>query len=241
MTAKEPPVFHAEMREFADAATMARDVAGDVAGCLQEAIETRGRASLVVPGGTTPGLFFDALADSDIDWSRITILPSDERWVKVTDAGSNERLIRERLLVRQAARAHFMSWREAGETRNQAAASLSAQINELLPFDACVLGVGADGHVASIIPGAVGYHDLYAWDFENHVKPVDAPGAAGAVERLSLTFEAIFRSRLVVLLTTGATKRAVLAAAQRGENDAGPVIMLMRPQVMPVWACWAPE
>ena len=239
-TTEPPPVFHAEDRVFADAATMAREVAADVAGCLQEAIETRGRASLVVPGGTTPGLFFDALADADINWRRVIVTPSDERWVSTSDAGSNERLIRERLLVGHAAKATFVSWRGAAESRKSAAAKLSARVEELLPFDVCVLGVGTDGHVASIIPAAHSYEELRMAEPYAHVMRVDAPGAAGAAERLTLTLATLFRSRLLVLLTTGGAKRAVLDAARKGDGE-GPIVPIMGPRTTPVWACWAPE
>lgn len=239
-TPEPPPVFHAEDRVFHDAAIMAREVAADVAGLLQEAIEARGRASLVVPGGTTPGLFFDALADADIDWPRVTVTPSDERWVAINDAGSNEKLIREHLLLKRAAAAEFISWRAAGETRDDAATALSARVAALLPFDVCALGLGTDGHVASVIPAAPTYRDLLAWGSDTHVKPVDAPGAAGAAERLTLTLATLFRSRLIVLLTKGAAKRAVLDAARRGEGE-GPIVPIMAPQAVPVWACWAPE
>lgn len=239
-TSAPPPVFQAEDRVFADAATMAREVAADVAGCLQEAVEERGRASLVVPGGTTPGLFFDALSGADLDWRRVTVTPSDERWVATNEAGSNEKLIRERLLVGHAAKATFVSWRSAGDTRRSAAATLSARVEELLPFDVCVLGLGSDGHVASIIPSADSYEELRMTEPYAPVMRVDAPGAAGAAERLTLTLATLFRSRLIVLLTTGVAKRAVLDAARNGEGE-GPIVPIMAQQTMPVWACWAPE
>jgi len=226
---------------FPNSAIMARQVADDVAIKLSRAIETHGDASLVVPGGTTPGFFFDALAHADLDWARVTVMPSDERWVPTTDAGSNERLIRERLLVGRAASARFVSWRGAGEDRDSAIAALNARIHPHTSFDVCVLGLGTDGHIASIIPSAPDYAVLCTQIFSPHsVTVVDAPGAAITSHRLSLTLGAILRSQLIVVLSTGEPKRVVLEAAIEGDGD-GPIVLLLAPQVAPIWACWAPE
>lgn len=242
MTTPKVPRIPLVQRDFTDSATMARQMADDVGLRLRESIAERGRATLIVPGGTTPGLFFDALSEFHLDWTRVTVTLSDERWIDTTDIGSNEKLVRERLLVGRAARARFISWRSAGADREAAASALSADLLALAPFDVCVLGLGLDGHIASIFPSAPNYLLLVTEMFSDRlVRPVDGPGGAITSERLSLMFSAMFRSRLIVFLMTGDGKRKLFEAAKRGECDDLPISMILAPQTMPVWACWAPE
>lgn len=227
-----------ELRVFPDLSVFARSTAAAIGERLSAAIEARGRAALVVPGGTTPAPVFDALARTSLDWSKVTITLSDERWVDVSDPASNQRQARLRLLQGAVSLSPFVSWRGAGTDMMAAARSLNASLTPLQPFDVCVLGLGIDGHIASLIPGAVGFDD--AMQDGAIVRPIHAPGAAGAAERLSLTWSAIAASRLVVLVFTGAAKRAVFDRAQQGEG-ASPIVRLLREAHCPVWACWAPE
>lgn len=227
-----------ETRVYPDMATLSAAVARTVAGDLSSALGERARASLVVPGGTTPGPFFDELSRQSLDWPRVTVTVSDERWVGADDSASNEYLVRSRLLKDRAARAGFVSWRTAGETREAASRTLESKIAALWPFDVCVLGLGADGHIASLIPGAEGFNN--AMHGEGLVAPVTASGAAGAAERLTLTWRAIERSRRIVVITTGASKRAVFEAAMKGDG-AQPVVALLTQTETPVLACWCPE
>lgn len=229
---------HVEFRSWANMQELARTLADDIAAQLAGAVVTRGRAMLIVPGGTTPGPLFDALCDADLPWADITISLSDERWVDVTDSGSNERLVRERLLEGRARKARFLSWRGADETKDIAAERLNAALAPLVPFDVCVLGLGLDGHVASLVPGADGFEA--AMRGEVIVRSVHAFGAAGAAARLTLTIPAIAASRLIVLVFSGDAKRAVFERAAAGEG-AAPIVGLLRDAKGPVWACWTPE
>lgn len=227
-----------ETRVYPDMATLAAAVARTIAKDLSTALAERHRATLIVPGGTTPGPLFDALSHEALDWSRVTVTLSDERWLPVEDASSNERLVRERLLQNKAARAGFMSWRNAASARADAVSALEPKIGALWPFDVCVLGLGADGHIASLVPGAEGFNA--AMHGEGMVAPVTASNAAGAAERLSLTWRAIERSRRIVLITTGGAKRAVFEAALKG-GGAQPIVALLTQTETPVLACWCPE
>lgn len=227
-----------ETRVYPDMATLSAAVARTIAKDLSAALGERHRATLVAPGGTTPGPLFDALSRETLDWSRVTVTLSDERWVPADDPASNEHLVRGRLLQNRAARAGFLSWRRAGETRADAAAALEPKIAALWPFDVCVLGLGADGHIASLVPGAEGFNNAMHGD--GMVAPVTASGAAGAAERLTLTWRAIERSRRIVLVTTGGAKRAVFEAALKGDG-AQPIVALLTQTETPVLACWCPE
>jgi len=232
------PANRVETRFYPDMATLATALSRTIAEDLTAAMAARHRATLVVPGGTTPGPLFDALSLAPIDWSRVTVTLTDERWVSVEDAASNENLVRRRLLRNNAAHAGFVSWRSAGETRADAQEALEPKMAALWPFDVCVLGLGADGHVASLVPGAEGFNN--AMHGEGLVAPVMAAGAAGAAERLSLTWRAIARSRRIVVVSSGAAKRAVFEGALKGDG-AQPIVALLTQSESPVLACWCPD
>lgn len=136
--------------EYADAEMMAMGLANRLAGDLTLALEQRDRVLLVVPGGTTPGPIFDDLCGVDIDWSRIDVMLSDERWRPEVHVRSNTRLIRERLLVERAARARLLPLYARTETPEEAIEDLIAGIADSLPISVLLLGMGADMHTASL-------------------------------------------------------------------------------------------
>lgn len=239
MSALSPPrPTRVDFRAYSDMATLGQALAGDIAARLSDAVTARGCATLIVPGGTTPGPMFDVLSDADVPWADITVSLSDERWIDVLDAGSNERLVRERLFEGRARKARFISWRGAGESIETASAHLNATLTPLVPFDVCILGLGLDGHVASLIPGAVGVETAMHGD--TTVLPIRALGAAGAADRLTLSFPVILASRLVVLMFSGDAKRAVFDRAMEGVG-AAPIVSLLRDAGCPLWVRWSPE
>lgn len=202
------------------ALALARQVASD----LRAALARRARAVLAVPGGTTPGALFDLLGDQGLDWGRVTVLPTDERWVAPDDPRSNARLIRGRLMTEGAAEAQFQPlWAEAA-TVEDAALALEEPVAALLPLDVLVLGMGADGHVASLFPGAAGLAQALAAD----APPVMALHAPAAPEpRLSLTLPVLRGAFAVHLLITGADKRAVIEGARGADPQALPVAAIL--------------
>jgi 6-phosphogluconolactonase len=194
---------------FDDDAALAAALAGEVADRLQDGVVERGHASLVVTGGTSPGPLYDALRRMDVPWASVWITLSDERWVAVNHPASNERLVRERLLA--GLEAHFIPLKTDDETPSAALETIDARIAALpRPFDAVVLGMGEDGHFASLFPGnaALGL-GLDAICAEN-VVAVEAPGAAGSSRRLSLTLSALTDARWIALMIRGQAKLARL-------------------------------
>jgi len=144
-----------ERYEFADGAELAPAFADWTADLLRKAIAARGAALLVVSGGETPLRYFLALSKRQLDWSRVTVTLADERRVPDDHPRSNARLVRNSLLQREAAAAHFAPLADSRLTPEQELASARTRLASLpLPADLVVLGMGEDGHTASWFPGA---------------------------------------------------------------------------------------
>lgn len=215
------------LETYADAAALADAAAHGVEACLAEAVRARGRAGLVATGGRSPGAVYERLQGARVDWSRVTVTLSDERCVPDDAPESNARLVRERLLAGGARRAHLLPlWPKPP------VAALAA----LQPFDAVMLGMGEDGHIASLIPGDPGLEA--ALTTAELLRDVPAGLGSPPVARVTLTLSALLRARAIFLLIAGEAKRGVLARAQAGQDL--PVGRLISQAKVPVRILWAP-
>lgn len=208
------PVWH----EAADAHVLAGLLAGWVAERLREGVAARGQATLVVSGGSTPVPFFQALREADLDWSRVTVTLADERAVPATHVDSNERLVRTHLLRGRAAQAHWLSCFAAGARLDQLEAAcdaLQARLSALnWPVDVVVLGMGADGHTASLFPRSAELLKALAEGGERCCLVAEVPEAPNVpVRRLSWTPRALLATRHLAIHTTGVAKRELLQRA----------------------------
>lgn len=202
-------------RPFADAQSAAETLARDVALRLRFGIAENGHASLVVSGGKSPLPFFAALRTQPAEWSKVWITLADERWVDPTSPDSNEALIREHLLRDGAAAARFVGLKNPAETPEaglEACREALAQIPT--PFDVVVLGMGADGHTASLFPAMDGLAE--ALDPDAAPGPVPGIAPVEPTERISLNLAALLNSRQIYLPIQGPTKRAVFHSARGG-------------------------
>ncbi|MBK1697208.1 6-phosphogluconolactonase [Rhodovibrio salinarum] len=197
---------------FPDRDLLAAGLAERVARDLAAAIDARGRATLAVPGGETPGRFLRALAQADIAWMRVRVTLTDERWVPPEDARSNARLVRANLLHGPAAAAEFVPLYAPGLSPETGAERQSRELDErMLPLDVCVLGMGADGHTASLFPGAEQLQEALDPACLQSLVAVHAPGAGEP--RVSLSAPVLCGAGQVYLLIQGTEKRAALDAA----------------------------
>jgi 6-phosphogluconolactonase len=204
-----------EWWEFDTAAEMAEQVAGDIGFIIESATEGHAGARLAVPGGRTPDVVYKALLKNEgLDWSKVTLIPTDDRLVPPGDALSNFGKL-DRLFTSKGAQvvplvdeAALGDYREAGRLADARLAQLH------WPLDLVCLGMGADGHTASIFPGpdfdrAVnGPKERRAVGVRPEPLPADAP-----VERVTLTAPALSSARAVMIVITGAEKRRVLEQA----------------------------
>ncbi|MEM1129680.1 MAG: 6-phosphogluconolactonase [Pseudomonadota bacterium] len=198
--------------EYPDRDMMMIDVADKLASELNAALMTHDAVSLAVPGGTTPGPVFDTLSVVDLDWSRVTVMLTDERWVPESSDRSNTRLLRERLLQDRAAAARLLPFYTGASEPEDALESLDEAISAELPLSVLLLGMGADMHTASLFPGADRLEDALAHDAP-HLLPMRAPGAPEP--RLTLTVPVLRGAMSKHVLITGANKRAALERAAK--------------------------
>lgn len=204
------------------AGQMAQALAVRVADALREAIANRGQATLVVSGGRSPVPFFEALAQQDVPWAQVRVSLADERWVPVNHAASNEALVRRHLLRGPAAEARFLSLYQVAGNLEQAAKLADAAVAELAPIDVLVLGMGDDGHTASLFPNIPNLSQALQPGCARRVLPMLAPSEPA--QRLSLTLPVLASARLPLLAIQGQTKLNILnAALQSGEITELPI------------------
>lgn len=231
MAAKPDRIF--DSREAAS--TALADHIGDV---LKTAITKRGNASLVVSGGTSPLATFHTLRQKVLSWRDVTIVPSDERLVPIDHADSNEGMIRRELMQDEASAAQFLSLVGEGVPGNERLAKLYSQLGNIhRPLDIVVLGMGDDGHTASLFPNspdignALNSNDDCVMQHPPHLN----------IARLSLTPAFLLDAREIILLFFGNKKRAIYDRATDGDDVKElPVGFVLNQQLVPVTMFWAP-
>ncbi|WP_297338847.1 6-phosphogluconolactonase [Pseudophaeobacter sp.] len=150
--------------EYPDRDMLAIDVANVIAGDLKMHLLHHDIAALAVAGGTSPAPIFDDLCAADLDWNRVNVMATDERWVALESDRSNARLIRERLLTDRASAAHFLPFHVPAREPEEVLAEVEAQIAPNLPLSVVLLGMGEDMHTASLFPGVEGLEQALAAD-----------------------------------------------------------------------------
>jgi 6-phosphogluconolactonase len=226
---------------FETAEEMFRTLEAFVAARLNEGIAARGAASLVLPGGGTPHPLYDRLAQHALDWHRVHIVPSDERWISPEDPRSNENLIRSRLCVAKAERARLVCLKtddampEAAEPNADAALAAMPR-----PFDAVLLGMGVDGHTASLIPRAPQLASALDPRQTLRVRAIDPPNA-DLGRRMTLTLHALLDARVIAIIVRGERKLGAYRIAMAGGDSLEmPVRAVLKQSGVPVKIFWAP-
>jgi len=228
-----------EESTFPDRKKLFAGLTHDMAERIADIIAKRRKVSLALAGGTTPGPLYEALSNLPLKWEKVTATITDERWVSPEDPASNEWLIRDLFLKRRAAAANFLGFKTNHAKASGGAATAEKRIAPIMPFDIVLLGMGPDGHIASLIPGAEGYDAAVDPTGTRKIAGIHAPGAAGAPERMTLTIPGILTSRRIVLLFMGQDKLNVFNEAKEGKGNS-PIRELLLQKKVPVHAFWAP-
>lgn len=209
-----------EFRAYPDRDLLVLSLADRIASELAEVLRRDGRASLSVPGGTTPGPVFDLLSDVDLDWAHVAVFLNDERWVPESSDRSNTALLRRRLLRNRAAAARLVPLYAPAATPEAALDGLAQGLAPHLPISVLLLGMGNDMHTASLFPGADRLAEALAAD-----APLVMPmRAEAAVEpRVTLTAPVLRGAMRVHVMILGADKRAALERALTLPPEQAPI------------------
>lgn len=211
---------------------------------IQAAIADRGRAVIAVSGGSTPRPLYEFLSGQDLDWSRVTVVLVDERWVDPGQSGSNESFVLDSLLQGPAARANFVGLKTAGDTPLEGLEEARLRLDALkLPFDLVLLGLGPDGHTASWFPRAHGLDDALTRGASRvaAVKAHQTEVTGKHVQRITLTRSALDGAGAVWMMITGEAKReAWQRVVSPGPVADLPARALLRDPALPLEIHWAP-
>jgi len=229
-----------EWWEYDDAAELADAVAGDIQFVVESAIDARGSAVIALAGGKTPLPAYEKLAQAKLDWKRVTIIPGDERIVPLGDPLSNVTALGKIFIPKGARVMPIVP--KATDDYKAAGRSADALMQDLhWPLDLCVLGVGGDGHTASIFPGP-DYDEALNGPKERRalgVMPDPLPPEA-PVARVTLSRQAIATARALLIAVTGDAKRKVIEdAIKEGAGSPYPIGRVLADVELPVDIHWA--
>ena len=227
------------MENFFDSRETASIAAAErIAAALGRRLDAQGEASVVISGGTSPAGVFAELARAPLAWPDVHVILSDERWVPPDHADSNEKLVRDTLLTGAAKEARVLPVYKPGVTVEERCGELNDELRLApFPFACALLGMGEDGHFASLFPDAENLEEGLDVDSSELSIPVNT--AASPHPRVSLTLSALSRSDEILLLMFGDRKREVYEAAKQTANGY-PVFHLLRQKRAPVYVYWAP-
>jgi len=211
--------------EYPDRDMLMLRLADHLAGELRQALSIHDRITFAVAGGTTPGPVYEILSDVDLDWERVDVMLTDERWVPETSDRSNTSLLRTTLLRGKAAQANLVPLFSGDATPEDGLAGLSARVEAAMPISVLLLGMGTDMHTASLFPGA---------DNLNAALAPNAPGlmamrAPGAPElRITLTAPVLQSADQIHILIVGDEKRRAVETARAAlSTQAAPVRVVL--------------
>ena len=205
-----------KLNEFSSRNDLDITLADKVADILADAVKLKGKASIAVSGGSTPKGFFERLSNKDLPWKQITITLADERWVDITSDASNTKLVHENLLQNKALDANFFHIKQGEQLTSEVLSDLNLAANAtVLPFDVLILGMGEDGHTASLFPCSEEIHAALSKDAAPLLKVV--PGTAPH-DRITFSYSYLSKSKNTFLHIAGEGKKTVLNQAIDGDD-----------------------
>lgn len=232
---------------FDDRATLLAHLHEALCSQLQHSLERADAATLFVSGGNEPGPVFRALSSAALPWDRISVALVDERWVPPSHEASNERLVRDNLLTDRAAASSFTGMKTEHELQGTGEAEAVAACNAAYaalpkPWSCALLGMGPDGHTASLFPNAASLQNIL--DSQMLCAAMHAPAgsiAGNYLERMTMTPHALLQCEQLFLLISGAHKRAIYEQARATKEPATlPISVFLQQNEVPLTVFWSP-
>jgi 6-phosphogluconolactonase len=212
---------------------------------LSESLSKHASATLFVSGGSTPAPLYEALSKSDLAWKKIKVALVDERWVDQQNSASNEALIKRTLLINNAKAATFTGMKTADELAKKGRVETENRYRALTqPFTVAIVGMGNDGHTASLFPHAEGLNEALKPDSDQLTAAIKAKPSTVTgpnTERLTMTLAGLLKCERLIILLTGEDKLEVFDQAMKpGPVEDMPVRALLNQEKVPVELYWAP-
>ncbi|QWF70348.1 6-phosphogluconolactonase [Methylomonas paludis] len=212
---------------------------------LSESISKHGSATLLVSGGSTPAPLYEALSKTELAWKKIKVALVDERWVDAQHIASNEALIKRSLLINNAKAATFVGMKTADQRASKGQSETEGRYRSLpQPFTVAIVGMGNDGHTASLFPHATGLRNALNAESDQLTAAINAkasPVTGPNTERMSLTVAGLLKCERLIILITGEDKLEVFDQAMKpGAVEDMPIRALLNQEKVPVEMYWAP-
>lgn len=205
------------LKKYPNSQLLIEDLAAYIVKDLKQAIDKKGHASIAVSGGKTPIPLFKLLSQQDLDWHNVFITLVDDRWVDDTDDASNEKLVLTCLLQNKAKLANFVGLKNSCDNPFDGAEITDKILNKIpMPLDVLILGMGEDGHTASLFPGAANLRA--GLDMKSGRKVVGMTPLTAPLDRITLTLPTILDSQNIYLHLVGGSKMQVLQQAEKGDD-----------------------
>lgn len=205
------------LNKYSNSQILIEDLAANIVKELKKAIDKKGHASIAVSGGKTPIPLFKLLSQQDLDWHKVFITLVDDRWVADTDDASNEKLVLTYLLQNKAKLANFVGLKNSCDNPFDGAEITDKILNKIpMPFDVLILGMGEDGHTASLFPGAANL--MAGLDMKSGRKVIGMTPLTAPLDRITLTLPTILDSENIYLHLVGESKMQVLEQAEQGDD-----------------------
>jgi 6-phosphogluconolactonase len=217
--------------------SLASDLCQSIGEILTEAIKKRGRASIAVSGGSTPIPLFKEFSLLSIDWTKVDLTLVDDRWVDPKNIDSNELLVRTHFIKNKASKVNFIPLKNDSNTAKEGQKQTEALLrNFTLPFDVVVLGMGSDGHAASLFPCSDELAD--GMDLNNPNYLISTSPKTAPYERLSLTARVIIDAKNVFLHLNGSSKLHTLESAMEYKDSSKMPIYIFLENGLSIY--WSP-
>lgn len=205
------------LKKYPNSQLLIEDLAAYIVKDLRQSIDKKGHASIAVSGGKTPIPLFKLLSQQDLDWHNVFITLVDDRWVDDTDDASNEKLVLTYLLQNKAKLANFVGLKNSCDNPFDGAEITDKILNKIpMPLDVLILGMGEDGHTASLFPGAANLRA--GLDMKSGRKVVGMTPLTAPLDRITLTLPTILDSQNIYLHLVGESKIQVLQQAEKGDD-----------------------